>query len=79
MTYSNGSKKVFPLAYQPLYRSADKIGKWQAGAIVDKNGKLIQRSAANADGEVAKGPFFSYAPDANSLLGTQKVRSHKPI
>jgi secreted PhoX family phosphatase len=72
VTYSNGSKKVFPLSYQPLYHSGEKIGHWQAGAIVDKDGKLIPRSAANAEGEVAQGPFFSFAPDANSLLGTKK-------
>ena len=72
VTYRNGTKKVFPLTYRALYRSSDKIGRWQAGAIVDKDGKLIQRTAANAEGEVARGPFFSYAPDANSLLGTQK-------
>ena len=75
VTYSNGTKKVFPLSYQPLYHSAEKIGHWQAGAIVDNDGKLILRSAANADGEVAQGPFFSYAPDANSLLGTQKGKN----
>lgn len=75
VTYRNGTKKVFPLSYQPLYRSGEKIGHWQAGAIVDKDGKLIQRSAANAGGEVAQGPFFSYAPDANSLLKTQKGKN----
>jgi secreted PhoX family phosphatase len=72
VTYRDGTKKVFPLTYRALYRSSDKIGHWKAGAIVDKDGKLIQRTAANAEGEVARGPFFSYAPDANSLLGTQK-------
>lgn len=75
VTYRNGLKKVFPLSYQPLYRSADKIGNWQAGAIVDKNGQLILRSAPNADGDVAQGPFFSFAPDANSLLGTQNGKN----
>ncbi len=72
VTYQNGSKKTFPLAYHPLYRSGDKIGKAQAGLIVDKDGKAVARSAANADGEIARGPFISFAPDANSLLGTQK-------
>lgn len=75
VTYRNGTRKVFQLAYQPLYRSGEKIGHWQAGAIVDKNGQLILHSAANAEGEVAQGPFFSFAPDANSLLGTQKGKS----
>ncbi|MDO9010433.1 MAG: DUF839 domain-containing protein [Gallionella sp.] len=67
VTYSNGEKKVFPLAYQPLYRSGDKIGSRYAGLIVDKTGQPIMRSAAGA--EVAQGPFYSYSPDANSLLG----------
>lgn len=67
VSYGNGTKKVFPLAYQPLYRSGDKIGSSYAGLIVDKSGKPILRSAV--DGEVAKGPFYSASPDANSLLG----------
>ena len=75
VTYQNGSKKTFPLAYHPLYRSGDKIGKAQAGLIVDSHGKPVERSAANADGEVAQGPFISFAPDANSLLGTQKGKN----
>lgn len=69
VTYSNGAKKVFPLSYQTLYRSGDKIGDSYAGLIVDKAGKPILRSAATAEGEMAQGPFYSYSPDANSLLG----------
>lgn len=69
VSYRDGTKKVYPLAYQTLYRSADKIGTGQAGMIVDQHGKAIVRSAGNAEGEVAQGPFYSYAPDANSLLG----------
>lgn len=68
VTYANGSKKTFPLSHHILYRSGDKIGKGQVGAIVDMSGKLIERSAV-VDGNTAQGPFFSYAPDANSLLG----------
>ncbi len=75
VTYSNGAKKVFPLAYQPLYRSGDKIGKNYAGLIVDKNGKPILRSAPNAEGEAAQGPFYSFSPDANSLLGIQRGKN----
>ena len=51
VTYSNGTKKVFPLAYHPLYRSGDKIGNAYAGLIVDKAGKPILHSAGNADGQ----------------------------
>lgn len=71
VTYSDGAKKVYPLAYHTLYRSADRIGQGQAGLIVDHNGKAITRSAGSAEGDVAQGPFYSYAPDANSLLGMQ--------
>lgn len=69
VTYTNGSKKAFPLAYNTLYRTGDKIGKAQAGLILDSHGKPVMRSAADAFGEVAQGPFISMAPDANSLLG----------
>ena len=72
VTYKDGQKKIFPLSYQPLYRSADKIGNWQAGTIVDRHGKPVMRSAANAEGDIAQGPFFASSPDANSLLGMQK-------
>lgn len=75
VTYSNGRKKIFPLAYHPLYRSGDKIGNAYAGLIVDKAGKPILRSAANAEGEVAQGPFYSFSPDANSLLGMQNGKN----
>ncbi|KAF0206174.1 MAG: hypothetical protein FD173_334 [Gallionellaceae bacterium] len=68
VTYRNGHKKTFPLSHHVLYRSGDKIGNGQAGAIVNKRGQLIARSAEDAAGNVAQGPFFSYAPDANSLL-----------
>lgn len=68
VTYQNGRKKTFPLSHHVLYRSADKIGNWQAGALVDKHGQLLQRSARDVAGNVAQGPFFSYSPDANSLL-----------
>lgn len=71
VTYKNGSKKSFPLSYQALYHSGDKFGGEQAGLIVDKNSKPISRSAPNAEGEVAQGPFISFAPDANTLLGVR--------
>jgi secreted PhoX family phosphatase len=71
VTYADGRKKKFPLAYQTLYQSGDKFGHGQAGAIVDKHGKLIERTAEDAFGNAAQGPFFSYSPDANSLLSQQ--------
>ncbi len=69
VTYQNGTQKTFPLSYYALYRSADAFGKWRAGMNVDRNGKPLMRSAPNVEGEIAQGPFYSYAPDANSLLG----------
>jgi secreted PhoX family phosphatase len=71
VTYRDGAKKVFPMAYQTLYRSGDKFANNAAGLIVDKAGRPILRSAANAEGEIAQGPFYSFSPDANSLLGIQ--------
>lgn len=75
VTYSDGAKKVFPMAYQTLYRSGDKFGNSAAGMIVDKAGKPILRSAANAEGDIARGPFYSFSPDANSLLGIQNGKN----
>lgn len=75
VTYSNGKKKVYPLAYQPLYRSGDRIGNAYAGMVVDRNGKPILRSAANEGGDMAQGPFYSDSPDGNSLLGMHKGNS----
>lgn len=75
VTYRNGSKKKFPLSYQALYHSGDKFGAEQAGLILDKNRNPITRSAPNAEGDVAQGPFISYAPDANSLMGTRNGSS----
>jgi secreted PhoX family phosphatase len=72
VTYKNGAKKTFPLAYQPLYRSGDKIGNTRAGLIVDKHGKPITRSASTNGGSIAQGPFISDSPDANSLLGIRQ-------
>lgn len=75
VTYRNGTKRTFPLSYQALYHSGDKFGTEQAGLILNKNAKPITRSAPNAEGEVAQGPFISYAPDANSLMGARNGSS----
>jgi secreted PhoX family phosphatase len=69
VTYANGRKQAFPLAYNVLYRAGDRIGDAQAGLILDGRGKPVMRSAADPFGEVAQGPFVSSAPDGNSLLG----------
>lgn len=69
VTYRNGTKKTYPLSYQTLYHSGDKFGDHYAGMIVDKKGDPVLRSAPDGGGQVAQGPFYSYSPDGNSLLG----------
>lgn len=71
VTYGNGAKKTYPLSYHVLYRSGDKFGEHYAGMIVDKKGNPVLRSAPDLNGQVGKGPFYSYSPDGNSLLGTR--------
>jgi hypothetical protein len=68
ITYVDGTKETVPLAYKILSRSGDFVGGWYAGLIVDKDGKPVMRSAPNAKGAVAQGPFKSAGPDASSLL-----------
>lgn len=77
VTYASGARKVFPLSHQVLFRSGDKIGKGEAGLIVDKDGQAIQVSVADALGNAAKGPFHAYAPDANSLIRVQDGKVEK--
>jgi secreted PhoX family phosphatase len=68
VTYADGQRKTFPLHHQVLFRAGDKIGGGEAGLIVDKDGKPILQSPLGNAGNAAQGPFFAYAPDANSLL-----------
>lgn len=77
VTYASGARKTFPLSHQVLFRSGDKIGKGEAGLIVDKDGQPIQVSVADALGNAAKGPFHAYAPDANSLIRVQDGKVEK--
>jgi len=74
ISYASGARKVFPLSHQVLFRSGDRIGKGEAGLIVDKDGQPVPHSAANEQGDAANGPFHAYAPDANSLI---RVRDGK--
>ncbi len=67
ITFADGTSKTVPLAYNALYRSGDFVPDWYGGAIIDKAGKPLA-SVAGAKGGVAEGPFFAYAPDANSLI-----------
>lgn len=77
VTYASGARKTFPLSHQVLFRSGDKIGKGEAGLIVDKDGQAIRVSVADALGNTAQGPFHAYAPDANSLIRVQDGKVEK--
>jgi uncharacterized protein len=68
VTYSDGRKKLFPLSYQTLFRSGDKIGSGEAGLVVDRNGHPVMHTAADEQGRFAAGPFHAYAPDGTSLI-----------
>lgn len=68
VTYPDGRKKLFPLAYQTLFRSGDKIGSAEAGLVVDRNGNPVMRTVADEQGRYAAGPFHAYAPDGTSLI-----------
>jgi secreted PhoX family phosphatase len=70
VTYADGSSRTFPLSYDVLMRSGDKVGGRAAGLIVDSKGRAIERSAPTASGDIAKGPFAAFSPDANSLIQT---------
>ena len=74
VSYSDGSRKVFPLAYHTLFRSGERIGSGEAGLVVDHAGAPIAASVPDDKGQQARGPFHAYAPDANSLI---RVRDGK--
>ena len=66
--YSNGKVKTFPLSYNYLFKSEDKVAtvkgeKVPAGTPIDVNGKPI-KDPSSTDGKY----FVSDAPDSNSLL-----------
>ncbi|SDN70605.1 PhoX family phosphatase [Bacillus sp. OK048] len=66
--YSNGKIKTFPLSYNYLFKSEDKVAtakgkKIPAGTPIDVNGNPIV-DPSSTDGKY----FVSDAPDSNSLL-----------
>ncbi|WP_051404890.1 PhoX family protein [Bacillus cihuensis] len=66
--YSNGKVKTFPLSYNYLFKSEDKVAtvNWEkipAGTPIDVNGNPIV-DPSSTDGKY----FVSDAPDSNSLL-----------
>ncbi len=68
VTYADGRKVAYPLTYNVLYSSGDQIGDWKAGAIVNKNGNVLQTARISETGATAQGPFHAHSPDANSLM-----------
>ncbi len=70
VTYADGTTRSFPLSYTALLRSGETVGGVDAGLIVDRSGKAIAQSLPTDKGEIARGPFHAYAPDANSLIVT---------
>ncbi|MBS2969498.1 DUF839 domain-containing protein [Metabacillus sp. KIGAM252] len=69
VTYSNGLKENYPLSYNRLFKSEDKVAvnKGQmiaAGTPIDVNGNPIMDNSV----EGKPVPFVSDAPDSNSLL-----------
>ncbi|QNT68627.1 PhoX family protein [Defluviicoccus vanus] len=67
ITFADGTRTTVPLRYTILYRSGDFLPDWYGGAVVDKSGKPLA-SIRTAKGATAEGPFYAYAPDANSLI-----------
>ncbi|WP_340690584.1 PhoX family protein [Hydrogenobacter thermophilus] len=63
VTYSDGSKKEYPLSYEVLLQSGDQIGNYKWGQLLDVNGQPMSNIAYTA-GEI------SWNPDANSLIKT---------
>lgn len=77
VSYASGARKVFPLSYQTLFRSGDKIGGGEAGLVVDVHGKPLDASIPDDKGAQARGPFHAYAPDANSLIRVREGKLEK--
>lgn len=72
VTYSDGSTKEVPLAYNKLFQTNDKVAtnqgvKIAAGTPIDAMGNPIMDKSV--PGDVV--PFVSDAPDSNSLLNPQ--------
>ncbi|MGE7693652.1 alkaline phosphatase PhoX [Lysinibacillus sp. NPDC094177] len=66
--YSNGKVKTFPLSYNYLFKSEDKVAtvkgeKIPAGTPIDVNGNPI-KDPSSTDGKY----FVSDSPDSNSLM-----------
>lgn len=64
VTYSDGSVRLFPLAFNTLFKSDDAVNGTIAGVSVDRYGKpVMDKSVPNNPV-----PYVSDDPDSNSLL-----------
>ncbi len=66
--YGDGRTAQFPLRYETLFLSGDRKGAATAGQILDIKGRPVMNSAPDSKGGHGTGPFYAYAPDANSLI-----------
>ena len=66
--YRDGREAHFPLHYETLFVSGERMGQGIAGQILDIQGHAVTASASGDDGGRGLGPFYAYAPDANSLI-----------
>ncbi|AZB43421.1 DUF839 domain-containing protein [Bacillus sp. FJAT-42376] len=69
VTYSNGLKESYPLSYNRLFKSEEKVASNKgsmipAGSPIDVNGNVIMDNSV----EGKPTPFVSDAPDSNSML-----------
>ncbi len=62
LKYEDGSEKTFPLKYEKLMRTGDKIGQGTFGLITDIQGNAIKEKDGSA--------FISKDPDGNSFIST---------
>ncbi|BCJ87575.1 PhoX family protein [Effusibacillus dendaii] len=64
VTFHDGSSKLYPLSYNTLFKSTDKVGGVTAGVAVDVYGKPIMDTSVPGQPT----PFVSDDPDANGLI-----------
>lgn len=70
VTYSDGSAKTFPLRYNKLFKTTDKVGGTIAGVAVDAKGNPIM-DKTNPDQPI---PYVSEDPDSNSLFSVPGMK-----
>ncbi len=75
VTHAGKVQEKLPLQYRALFRSGDAIGDRQAGRVNDRDGAPVMLSAPDKKGNIAQGPFYSWSPDANSLLAVHGAKS----